>query len=213
MILCSCSSFDIYNDAINKTVEIRCENEGLTSSATGTLISLNGLILTNKHVVNDFTENSSIKVSFINEEVYNAEIISISKMYDLCLLKIDKQTDCFSKLSEEFTIGKEVYTLGNPKGYGLALSKGIISSDYKNVIYKEESIFSIPTNIEIYDGSSGGPLYSTRGELLGIMTFRIRDNGTYISGMSFVIPTKIIKEFIGIYNGIIVVRMHRLFLL
>lgn len=196
LFLFSCSTFDIYKNVVDKVVEIRCEAKNKTSSATGTLISKDGYILTNKHVIEDFTVQSSIKVSFINEEEYDAKISYISSTYDLCLLKIAKKTAYFSKMSEKFTIGEEVYTIGNAKGYGLALSKGIISSDYKNVIYKEESIFSLQTSIEIYDGSSGGPLYNTKGELLGIMTFRIRDNGTYIPGMSFAIPTKIIKEWI-----------------
>ncbi|MDE6407163.1 MAG: serine protease [Anaeroplasmataceae bacterium] len=194
--LCSCSHFDIYKDAISKTVEINCQNEYLKSSATGALISNDGYILTNKHVVKDFTTNSTIKARFISEEECVAEIKYISDEYDLCLLKIEKETEYFSHLSEEFEIGEEVYTIGNPKGYGLAINKGIISSTYKNVIYKEESILAIQTSIEIYDGSSGGPLYNSKGELLGIMTFRIRDNGAYIPGMSFAIPTKIIKEFI-----------------
>ena len=196
LFLSSCSSFDIYKDVIYKTVEIECQNEYLKSSATGTLISKDGHIITNKHVVQDFITNSTIKAVFINEEEYDAEIQYVSTEYDLCLLKIEKKTDCFSKWSEAFDVGQEVCTIGNSNGYGLALSKGIISSYYKNVIYKGESIFSIQTSIEIYDGSSGGPLFNTKGELLGIMTFRIRDNGAYIPGMSFAIPTKIIKEFI-----------------
>lgn len=194
--LCSCSHLDIYKDVIYKTVEIDCQNEYLKSSATGTIISKDGLILTNKHVVKDFTTNSTIKARFINEEENYAEIKYLSEEYDLCLLKIEKETDCFSSFSEEFEVGEEVYTIGNSKGFGLAINKGIISSNYKKVIYKDESILSIQTSIEIYDGSSGGPLYNSKGELLGILTFRIRDNGTYIPGMSFAIPTKIIKEFI-----------------
>ena len=194
--LCSCSHFDIYNDVINRIVEIDCQNKYLKSSATGTLISKDGVILTNKHVVEYYTTDSTIMVRFMNGEEYEAEIKLISDEYDLCLLKIEKETEYFSSLSETFEIGQEVYTIGNSKGYGLAISKGIISSNYKNIIYKDENILSIQTSIEIYDGSSGGPLYNSKGELLGIMTFRIRDNGTYIPGMSFAIPTKIIKEFI-----------------
>ena len=146
LFLSSCSNFNIYNDAIYKTVEIECQNNYLKNSATGTIISMDGLILTNKHVIEDYKSGSTIKVRFINEEEYKAEINYISDEYDLCLLKINKRTEYFSNLSETFEIGEEVYTIGNSNGYGLALSKGIISSYYKNVIYKDESIFSIQTN-------------------------------------------------------------------
>lgn len=194
--LVSCSSFDIYKDVIHRVVELECQNAYVSSKATGTLISKDGLILTNKHVVENYTKDSRICARFLDGEEYDAEIRIISSKYDLCLLKIEKETQYFNSFSEAFEIGEEVYTIGNPNGYGLALNKGIISSDYKNVIYKEENILSIQTSIEIYNGSSGGPLYNSKGKLLGIMTFRIRDDGTYIPGMSFAIPSKNIKEFL-----------------
>lgn len=192
----SCSRIDIYEDVVYCAVELECQNAYVSSKATGTLISKDGLIITNKHAIKDYTRDSTILVRFINGEEYEAEIERISSTYDLCLLKIEKETECFNSFSETFEIGEEVYTIGNSNGYGLVLNQGIISSYYKNVIYKEESILSIQTSIEIYDGSSGGPLYNCKKELLGIMTFRIRENGNYVPGMSFAIPTKSIKEFL-----------------
>jgi len=60
----SCQSINLYDDIINKVVEITCENEIAKSYATGTLISNDGLILTNKHVINNFDDNSTIKINF-----------------------------------------------------------------------------------------------------------------------------------------------------
>lgn len=197
-IISSCKSVDLYDDIINKVVEITCENELSKSYATGTLISNDGLIITNKHVIEGFNEESTISINFINNDTtYKAYVYDKSNDYDLCLLKIDKKTDYFKNLSTNIDIADNVYTIGNSNGYGLAYYEGIISSQYKNIIYNDKEILAIQTNIEIYDGSSGGPLYNSKGELLGIMTFRIKDDGIYIPGMSFAIPTKIINEYLG----------------
>lgn len=197
-MLASCTKKNMYDLAIDKVVEITCENSITKGNATGTLISKDGLILTNKHVIEKFTEDSVIKIDFMNDEMtYNAEIYNISDKYDLCLLKINKKTDYFKSLSTDIYVSNKVYTIGNANGYGLAYQEGIISSEYKNITYNEKNILAIQTNLEIYDGSSGGPLYNSKGALLGIMTFRIKDNGTYIPGMSFAIPTKIINEYLG----------------
>lgn len=198
LITSSCQSINLYDDIINKVVEITCENEISKSYATGTLISNDGLILTNKHVIDKFDDKSTIKINFINDvNTYYASIYDISTDYDLCILKIDKTTDYFSKLSTNIYVGNQIYTIGNSNGYGLAYQQGVICSEYKNIIHNNTSSLVIQTNIEIYDGSSGGPLYNSKGELLGIMTFRIKDNGVYIPGMSFAIPTKIINKYLG----------------
>ena len=196
--LCSCTKKIEIRHYFEKVVEIICENKIGKSFATGTIISSEGLIITNKHVIEDFTEMNCIKVKFYNDEnEYPAEILTTSLNYDLALIKVQKNTSYFNSLSEEFKIGEKVYSIGNSNGYGLSVSEGIISCEYKNVIHNNLNTLSIQTNIEIYDGCSGGPLFNEKGDLLGIMTFRIRDNGTYIPGMSFAIPTKIINEFLG----------------
>ena len=120
-IISSCKSVDLYDDIINKVVEITCENELSKSYATGTLISNDGLILTNKHVIEGFNEESTISIYFINDDTtYKAYVYDKSNDYDLCLLKIDKKTDYFKNLSTNIDIADNVYTIGNSNGYGLA---------------------------------------------------------------------------------------------
>lgn len=197
-VLVSCNSFDLYEDIIDKVVEITCENKIGKSFGTGTLVSNDGMILTNKHIIEYFMEDSSIKVNFNNDiNNYDAEIYEVSDIYDLCLIKIDKDTEYFEEISTDIRITDEVYTIGNANGFGLAFQKGVISSEYKNIIYNNVNILTIQTTIEIYNGSSGGPLYNSKGELLGLMTLRIKDDGFYIPGMSFAIPSKVINEFLG----------------
>lgn len=193
----SCNSINPYTDIIDKVVEITCENEYEKSCATGTIISEDGLILTNRHIIENFTTNSSIKINFINDnETYQAEIHDISLEYDLCLLKIERTTNYFKDMTTAINVGDNVFTIGNINGYGLAYQTGIISSQYKNLIFNDSNLLVIQTNIEIDDGSSGGPLYNSKGQLIGIMTFRIKRNGIYVSGISFAIPTKIINQYL-----------------
>ena len=124
----------------------------------------------------------------------------VSDEYDLCLLKINKITKYFNEISSNIYVTENVYTIGNINGYGLSYEQGVISSEYKNIIYDNKEILAIQTTIEIYDGSSGGPLYNSKGELLGIMTFRIKDNGVCIPGISYAIPSKIIIEYLDWIN-------------
>ena len=199
--LSSCKNIDLYKDIVDKVVEITLESNTNKYYATGTIISNDGLILTNKHVIDNKDEDTQISISFINDNNdYKATIFDVSNDYDLCLLKIDKKTSHFNKISTYISIGDKVYTIGNSNGYGLSYLDGIITSEYKNIIYNDTNILSIQTNIEIYDGSSGGPLYNTKGELLGIMTFRVKDNGMYVPGMSFALPSKCINEYLGRLN-------------
>lgn len=194
----ACNSNNSYYNIMYKVVEITCENEIMKSYATGTLISRDGLILTNKHIIEHFGDTVDIKINFLNDyTTYSARIYDESAEYDLCLLKIDKETEYFDTLSQNIKVGQKVYTIGNLNGFGLSYQQGIISSEYKNIIYNNEDLLLIQTNIEIYEGSSGGPLYNSKGELLGLMTLRIKDNGVYVPGMSFAIPSQIIKDYIG----------------
>lgn len=197
-IVTSCNLNNLYEKTINKVVEICCEKEMVKSYGTGTLISKNGLILTNKHIFDYVGIDSTIKINFINDEqTYIANIFDISENYDLCLLKIEKNTSCFKNFSQHIRVAEEVYTIGNINGFGLSYQCGLISSEYKNMHYNETNILTIQTTIEIYNGSSGGPLFDSKGNLLGIMTFRIKDNGIFIPGMSFAIPTIILEEYLG----------------
>lgn len=194
LFLSSCNKYNVDNE-LKKVVEIECIKSNGSLYATGFFINNEGLILTNKHVVNNLDNDCTIKVRLENDDVKDAMVLDISNKYDLALIKIDYNSDYFT-FCEKFKIGDKVHSFGNPKGYGITLYEGIISSTLKNVNYNDKSILAIQTNIEIYDGCSGGPLINENGSVVGIMTFRIKDNGSYISGLSFGIPSMIIDEYI-----------------
>lgn len=198
LLLASCNTQLNYMEYFNKTVEIVCSNDKSISYATGTVISNNGLIITNKHVVSNYIEESSIKVNYIDNTIsYDARIIKVSEEYDLALISIDKDTDYFYNITEDFIVGEDIYGIGNPFGLGLSLYKGIITSSYKNMNFDNEKILSIQTSIEFDDGASGGPVFNSKGELIGLMTYRLVVSYGYVPGVSFLVPSQSIKQFLN----------------
>lgn len=193
-------TIELYNDAIKKTVEIRCSNaEDKTGYATGCVVSDDGEILTNKHVVfSDDAFFDKIEVRFYNSDNYIPAVIAkISETDDLALLKIDEPTkDCFL-IGRTVAGGEKVYTIGNPNGYGLSFSEGVVSSPLRYVKYKGETIKTTQTSITINEGNSGGPLFNAKGELVGVVTFRLRTvSGSILNGMSFALHNSIVGHFI-----------------
>lgn len=195
LISCNNKKEDI-NSYFSKTVEIECESLNNKGYATGFFINNDGLIITNKHVIEKFDNETKINIRLSNDEIKEGIIHKISDDYDLVLIKIDYESNYF-KFEEEFNIGDNIYSIGNPKGYGLTLYNGIVSSNLKRINYDNESVLSIQTNIEIYEGCSGGPLINENGKILGIMTFRIKENMAFIPGISYAIPSKTIIEFLN----------------
>ena len=188
-------------DSIKKTVEIKVyDDESIVGYATGCVISKNGDILTNKHVVQrDSGYYSNILVRFYDSEDYiNAEVLKVSNESDLAIIKINKQTEDFFKISNnELQTGDEVFTIGNPNGFGLSYTKGNVSSAKKHVVYNESSIYAIQTDLIINEGNSGGPLINNQGELAGVMSFRLKDKeGNVLQGLSFAVPLDDIRDII-----------------
>ena len=149
-------TIELYNDAIKKTVEIRCSNaEDKTGYATGCVVSDDGEILTNKHVVfSDDAFFDKIEVRFYNSDNYIPAVIAkISETDDLALLKIDEPTkDCFL-IGRTVAGGEKVYTIGNPNGYGLSFSEGVVSSPLRYVKYKGEGLSLPLKSFQVYPGS------------------------------------------------------------
>ncbi|MDR3215882.1 MAG: S1C family serine protease [Clostridiaceae bacterium] len=175
--------------------------------ATGTVISNDGLILTNRHVVRGFnyqTEEyevyAKIAVRFYNEEEYSeAEIIAISDEYDLTLLKLSRVTEAYFNIAEsgKLRFGEEVHTIGNGSGYGLAYSGGNVAAPLREIAYEGEVIEAIQLSLIISEGNSGGPLFNGKGELIGVTTFRLRDaQGNVNYGTCFALPAASIINFI-----------------
>lgn len=192
----------IFEDNILKVVEIKTTNDEITwGYATGFFIDNNGTILTNRHVICNNTTGSNynkVQVRLANiDEWIDAQILKVSETDDLAIIKIDRDKTKFFKLGNTILNGQTIYTIGNPNGFGLSFTNGVVSSSERNVIHKEQTIKTIQTSFVINEGNSGGPVFDKDGNLLGIISFRLKDShDDVIQGVAFALPISIIKSFI-----------------
>lgn len=193
----------VFNENINKTVEIRISNDGVTwGYGTGCFVSSDGMILTNKHMVFSKSLNANyetIQVRLATEsEFLDASIVKISTEVDLALIKIERKNTQYFSIANSVNNGQEIYTIGNPNGFGLSFTKGNVSSNLRNVIYEDETIQAIQTSLVINEGNSGGPVFNKNGDLLGLISFRLKDRrGEVIQGVSFAVPSQQITQFLA----------------
>lgn len=192
----------IFENNILKVVEVKTSDDEISwGYATGAFISNNGKILTNKHVVfNSSTNNNyqTIKVRLATvDEWIDAEILQVSADYDLAIIKINMTSTSYFKIDTNVKNGESIYTIGNPNGFGLSFASGVISSNLRNVIYNGTTIQAIQTSLVINEGNSGGPVFNKAGNLLGLISFRLKDKkNDVIQGVSFAVPASVINDFI-----------------
>ena len=154
---------------------------------SGFIISKDGLIVTNNHVID---EASEIFVTLNSDQKFKAKIISIDKRTDLALLKIESDKDLqFVRFgdSTKSRIGDWILVAGNPYGLGLSVSTGIISAKGRNLNNGKIEEF-LQTDAAINNGNSGGPMFNLDGEVVGISTSIISPSGGNV-GIGFAIPS------------------------
>ena len=172
----------------------------IMGSGSGVIISENGYIATNNHVVNGADK---IEVTLNNNKTYTAEVIGKDPTTDLALLKIDEKSLSFLNYgnSDEVRVGEWVLAVGNPFNLTSTVTAGIISAKGRNINIlennPEKGIFPIESFIQtdaaVNPGNSGGALVNTKGELVGINSAIASNTGSY-SGYSFAVPVNIVKK-------------------
>ncbi len=161
---------------------------------SGVIISPDGYIVTNNHVVDGATD---IRVTMTNREVLPAKVIGTDPLTDLAVIKV-KGTNLPSVPwgdSAKLHPGQTVLAFGNPYGFRFTVTRGIISALNRpnpDASDRRKPGEFIQTDAAINPGNSGGALVDARGELIGINTFLISSNGSF-SGMGFAIPTQIVE--------------------
>ncbi len=159
----------------------------LSSIGSGFLISKDGLIVTNHHVIDDAND---ITVSLHDGVKYKAKVIGIDKKTDIALLKINPNKELkFATFgdSQESRIGEWVIVIGNPYGLGGSVSLGIVSARGRDINNGQNDEF-IQTDAAINKGNSGGPMFNTRGEVIGISTAIFSPSGGSV-GIGFATPS------------------------
>ncbi|MDP5060444.1 MAG: trypsin-like peptidase domain-containing protein [Maribacter sp.] len=161
-------------------------------TGSGVIISSDGYIVTNNHVINKATQ---LQVTLNNNRTYNAELIGTDPNSDIALIKID--TD--EKLpylafgdSDHTKIGEWVLAVGNPFNLTSTVTAGIVSAKARN-LGKNQSF--IQTDAAVNPGNSGGALVNTNGDLVGINTAITSQTGSYV-GYSFAVPSNIAKKVV-----------------
>ena len=177
-----------------------------TATGSGIIISEDGYIVTNNHVIsssssNSFyqiTEASGIKISLYNDDTeYEAQIIGSDSYSDLAVLKIDKTGLKAATIgdSNEVQVGEFAMAVGNPLGMDSTVTCGVVSAVNRTVSDDEgNSYIAIQTDAAINQGNSGGALVNAKGEVIGINTLKL--SGTGVEGIGFAIPISSTTEIV-----------------
>lgn len=175
------------------------------SSGSGFIITTDGYIVTNYHVIED---SSSVAVTLCNNETYDATIIGYDEDYDLAVLKIEA-TDLQAVTigdSEALNVGSRVLAIGNPLGeLTFSMSGGMVSSVNRAINVSGTPFNMIQIDAAINPGNSGGPLFNTYGEVIGIVSAKYSSDssGESVEGLGFAIPINDVSVMIEdiITNG------------
>lgn len=183
--------------------------KAVAGSGSGVILSEDGYILTNNHVISSADSSSfyqvsdakSIKVKIYGDDTeYSAEIIGTDSQTDLAVLKIDKTGLTAAELgdSSSVQIGEFVLAIGNPYNLDYSVTAGIISALNREMTVENTTYNVIQADCAINSGNSGGALVNSKGEVIGITTLKLAGDG--IEGVSFAIP---VNETVPIYKELI----------
>jgi serine protease Do len=172
----------------------------LQGAGSGVIISPDGYIVTNNHVVQDATK---IEIVLNDKRSYEGTVVGTDASTDLAVVKIKESNLPFLSYgnSDELQIGEWVLAVGNPFNLTSTVTAGIVSAKARNINIlgtpDGSSIESfIQTDAAVNRGNSGGALVNTRGELVGVNAAIASGNGFY-AGYSFAIPVNIVKKVVG----------------
>lgn len=170
----------------------------IAGSGSGVIISDDGYIATNNHVIEGATK---IEVTLNDKKTYTGTIVGTDPTTDLALIKIKAKnlSAIYYGNSDAVNIGEWVLAVGNPFNLNSTVTAGIVSAKGRNInILKEDYAIEsfIQTDAAVNPGNSGGALVNQQGELIGINTAIASNTGSY-TGYSFAIPVNIVKKIMG----------------
>ena len=183
--------YDFFNKFFGEVPEGMAPHQQRTSLGSGFIISNDGYIITNNHVVKDADE---IIVRLNDRREFVAEVIGTDERSDIAVLKIDGKKLPTLKMGDSSTlkVGEWVLAIGSPFGFEHSVTQGIISAMGRS-LPNENYVPFIQTDVAINPGNSGGPLFNLQGEVIGVNSQIYSRTGGYM-GMSFAIPIKVVKD-------------------
>lgn len=198
----------IFDKCYPKVVEVKAttENYGI-SYGTGTIVDEDLSIITNSHIIsytksNEYFIHDKIEIRFTNKEEFEeCIIIKNDRLKDLTILNIKKpdenKANSYFEIKEvKYKPGDTAFAVGNASNNGISITKGIITMPSFNITYNEITRNVIQVDLNISNGNSGGPLVNEKGQLLGIITFKLKDNNNQIiDGFAYTLSISEILSF------------------
>ncbi len=179
-------------------------SETSTSLGSGVIISEDGYIVTNTHVIEDAT---TVYV-YISDDEYEATLIGSDSKSDIAVIKIEASGLTYATFADSslVEVGDDCIAIGNALGTGISVTNGIISATDKTVTINNETMVLLQTNAEINSGNSGGGLFDINGELIGIVNAKTSssiNSETSVEGLGYAIPSNTVKTIVDelIDNG------------
>ena len=186
----------IYDKCIGSTVSIICSSPAGRSSGSGVVLSEDGYVITNYHVVEGA---SSVQVLLTDGRYLQASMIGGDKLSDLAVLQIAAENLIPAEFGDSDTlrVGDTVVAIGDPLGVELrgTMTDGIVSAINRDITTEGRTLTLIQTNAALNSGNSGGPLINCYGQVVGINTMKIGDyvSAAGVEGLGFAIPSTTVK--------------------
>ena len=191
---------EIYRNCVESIVSLESFVEGEPGYywGTGIILSEDGLILTNAHVVEGC---DSAKITLHDGTEYEAKLVGADNTSDIAVLKIDARglVPAVFGESDELRVGDEVAALGNPLGeeFLATLTDGIVSAIDRGVSVDGHSMNLIQTNTAINEGNSGGALLNMYGQVIGVTNMKMMSSYSSIEGIGFAIPSSTVRAVVN----------------
>ena len=214
---------EIYNANVDSCVSINASATGYNffmqpvktaSSGSGFIITEDGYIVTNYHVIKNSTD---VEVTLDSGVTYTAQVVGGDESYDIAVLKVDPGEDKLQPVvlgtSSSLQVGDEIVAIGNPLGeLTFSMSEGIVSCVNREINVDGTPFNMIQITAAINEGNSGGPLFNIYGEVVGIVSakYSSSSSGNSVEGLGFAIPMDDVRSMIKdiMENGQVTTRPY-----
>ena len=189
----------IYDKCIDSTVSIICSSPSGSSSGSGVVLSEDGYVITNYHVVEGA---SAVQVLLTDGRYLDARSVGGDKLSDLAVLRVEAENLTAAEFgdSDKLRVGDTVVAIGDPLGVELrgTMTDGIVSAINRDITTEGRTLTLIQTNAALNSGNSGGPLINCYGQVVGINTMKIGDyvSSSGVEGLGFAIPSTTVKQIV-----------------
>ena len=191
---------EIYESVIPSVVSISCKTSMGSSTGSGVILSSDGYIVTNCHVVEDA---EMIEVLLTDSRIIEADLVGMDAISDLAVLHISAPDLVAAQMGDAsvLRVGDVVVAIGDPLGIELrgTMTDGIISAINRDIEVDGRIMNLIQTNAALNSGNSGGPLINCYGQVVGINTMKMGDSmsSAGVEGLGFAIPSSTVEEIVN----------------